>query len=54
MSMKVNIVLLDKLGNEYILSRQVKQKIFTSRKDISEELRGEIYMKLQMQNEDKE
>ncbi len=51
MSMKVNIVLLDKLGSEYLLSRQIKQKIFTNRKDISEELRAEIYLKMQMDEE---
>jgi hypothetical protein len=51
MSMKTNIVLLDKLGAEYLLSRQIKQKIFTSRKDISEELRAEIYLKMQTEEE---
>jgi hypothetical protein len=52
MSMKTNIVLLDKLGSEYLLSRQIKQKIFTNRKDISEELRAEIYLKMQMDEDD--
>jgi hypothetical protein len=54
MSMKPNIILLDKLGKEYVLSRQVKQKIFTGRKDISNELRNEVYLKMQMENEEKE
>jgi hypothetical protein len=54
MSMKTNIILFDKLGKEYILSRQVKQKIFSSRKDISDELRSEVYLKMQMDNEEKE
>ncbi len=51
MSMKLNIILLDKLGDEYLLSRQIKQKIFTNRKDISEELRAEIYLKMQTEEE---
>jgi hypothetical protein len=54
MSMKPNIILLDKLGKEYLLSRQVKQKIFSSRKDISDELRSEVYLKMQQDIEEKE
>jgi hypothetical protein len=53
-SMKTNIILLDKLGKEYLLSRQVKQKIFTSRRDISDELRSEVYLKMQMENNERE
>jgi hypothetical protein len=48
---KKAVVLLDKLGNEYSLSRVYKQTIFSKRKDLPEELKAEIYMKMNKENE---
>lgn len=45
-------ILMDKLGSEYQLSRNYKQTIFSKRRDISEELKGEIYMKMNKENEE--
>ena len=46
-----NLTRMDKLGNDFELGRTVKQGIFGKRKDISEDLKAEIYMKM---NEDKD
>jgi hypothetical protein len=48
---KKAVVLLDKLGTEYSLSRVYKQTIFSKRKDLSEELKAEVYMKMNKENE---
>lgn len=40
---KYTIVELDKLGNEFELSRQAKQFIFSKRRDLSTEQKSEIY-----------
>jgi hypothetical protein len=49
---KKAIILMDKLGNEYQLSRIYKQTIFSKRKDLSEEMKGEIYMRMNKENEE--
>ena len=42
---------MDKLGSEYTMSRIYKQTIFTKRKDLSDEMKAEIYMKMNKENE---
>ncbi len=54
MNSKKAIVLIDRMGNEYQLSRIYKQSIFTKRKDISEEMKAEIYMKMNKEKENLE
>lgn len=51
MNAKKAIVLIDKLGSEYQLSRIYKQTIFTKRKDLTEEMKAEIYMKMNSERE---
>ena len=41
---------MDRLGSEYTLSRIYKQTIFTKRRDLSEEMKAEIYMKMNEEN----
>jgi hypothetical protein len=48
---KPSLILMDKLGSEYTMSRIYKQTIFTRRKDLSDELKAEIYMKMNKENE---
>jgi len=52
LNMKPSLIILDKLGKEYTLSRSTKQFIFTKRKDLSPELKAEIYMELNKKNEE--
>jgi hypothetical protein len=49
---KKAIILLDKLGKEFQLSRNYKQTIFNKRRDLSEEMKAEIYMKLNRENDE--
>ena len=51
MNSKKAIVLIDKMGSEYQLSRIYKQTIFTKRKDLTEEMKAEIYMKMNQERE---
>jgi hypothetical protein len=50
--MKQSLVILDQLGKEYILSRSTKQFIFSKRKDLSMEMKAEIYMEMNKKNEE--
>jgi len=50
--MKPSLVILDQLGKEYILSRSTKQFIFSKRKDLSMEMKAEIYMEMNKKNEE--
>jgi len=52
MNMKPSLIILDKLGKEYILSRSTKQFIFTKRKDLTMEMKAEIYMEMNKRNEE--
>ena len=52
MNSKQSIVLWDRLGREFELSRNVKQSVFSKRKDISTELKAEIYFKQNKKNEE--
>jgi len=52
--MKPSLIILDQLGKEYILSRSTKQFIFTKRKDLTTEMKAEIYMELNKRNEELE
>lgn len=52
MNAKPALILMDRLGNEYQLSRIYKQTIFTKRRDISDEMKAEIYMKMNKENEE--
>lgn len=47
---KKSIILMDKLGSEYSMSRIYKQTIFTKRRDLSDEVKAEIYMKMNKEN----
>lgn len=51
MNSKKAIVLIDRMGSEYQLSRIYKQTIFTKRKDLTEEMKAEIYMKMNQERE---
>ena len=51
MNSKKAIVLIDKMGSEYQLSRIYKQTIITKRKDLTEEMKAEIYMKMNQERE---
>ena len=42
---------MDKLGSEYTMSRIYKQTIFTKRKDLSDEMKAEIYLKMNQENQ---
>jgi len=42
---------MDKMGSEYTMSRIYKQTIFTKRRDLSDELKAEIYLKMNKENE---
>ncbi len=46
-----SLVLMDKLGSEYTMSRIYKQTIFTKRKDLSDEMKAEIYLKMNQENQ---
>lgn len=50
--MKPSLVILDRLGREYSLSRSTKQFIFSKRKDLSMEMKAEIYMEMNKRNEE--
>ncbi len=50
--MKPSLVTLDQLGKEYSLSRSTKQFIFSKRKDLSMEMKAEIYMEMNKRNEE--
>lgn len=50
--MKPSLIVLDQLGKEYSLSRSTKQFIFTKRKDLSAEMKAEIYMEMNRKNEE--
>jgi len=50
--MKPSLVILDQLGKEYSLSRSTKQFIFSKRKDLSMEMKAEIYMEMNKRNEE--
>ena len=52
--MKPSLVILDQLGREYSLSRSTKQFIFSKRKDLSMEMKAEIYMEMNKRNEELE
>lgn len=52
LNMKPSLVILDQLGKEYSLSRSTKQFIFSKRKDLSSEMKAEIYMELNKRNEE--
>ena len=49
--MKPSLIILDKLGKEFSLSRSTKQFIFTKRKDLTTEMKAEIQMELNKKNE---
>ncbi len=51
MNAKKAIVLIDRMGSEYQLSRIYKQTIFTKRKDLTQEMKAEIYMKMNQERE---
>lgn len=42
---------MDKMGSEYTMSRIYKQTIFTKRRDLSDEMKAEIYLKMNKENE---
>lgn len=46
------MILLDKLGKEYELSRYAKQSLFSRRKDISTETKAEVYFHLNKKNQE--
>lgn len=52
LNMKPSLVILDQLGKEYSLSRSTKQFIFSKRKDLSMEMKAEIYMEMNKRNEE--
>ncbi len=43
MNSRYAVILLDKLGNEFEISRNAKQAIFTKRKDLSAIEKAEIF-----------
>lgn len=45
------MILFDKLGNEYSMGRTYKQTIFNKRRDLSDEMKAEIYMKMNQERE---
>ena len=40
---KKSVIMLDRLGNEFNISRNTKQSIFTNRIDLTDEQKHEIY-----------
>lgn len=48
---KHSIILYDKLGKDFELSRNTKQSIFNKRRDLSEVEKSEIYMKMKENRE---
>lgn len=50
--MKQSLVIMDRLGKEYSLSRSTKQFIFSKRKDLPMEMKAEIYMQMNLKNEE--
>ena len=52
MNFKKTIITVDKLGKEFVISRNIKQIIFNKRRDLTDEMKAEIYVKLQKENEE--
>jgi len=52
MTCKTSLILMDKLGNEYLIGRLNKQTIFSKRKDLSDEIKAEIYQKMKKDNQE--